>query len=99
MYLIPVITFPDPQGITEAHFSAFVFGPIPAVTPGSPNSLPARYFVLEKTYSANPAKPGTVFGEWTKDGKHLNGGAGPEPRDEAFLASICERVGISLSNC
>jgi hypothetical protein len=97
-FFIPIIAFPEPQGITEAYFCAFVFGPIPMVASGAPNTLPARYFVLEKTYSENPSKPRTVFGEWTKDGKHLNGGDGPEPREEAFLASICVRTGISPNN-
>jgi hypothetical protein len=96
-YIISMIGFPAPEGITEPHFSAFAFGPLQAITPESLATLTARYFVLEKGFANDFVTPRTVFCEWTKERAHLNGGDGPDPSGEAFLDSICQRMSIPLN--
>jgi hypothetical protein len=83
-----VVEMTEPLGTTEAFFTALVLLVDPAaVTPEERETLPSRYFTLEKGFSLD-ATPRTVFGEWTKDGTHLNYGDGPAPNLDDFLGRI-----------
>jgi hypothetical protein len=94
-----VVRFPEPQGTTEAHMVAIVVtSDLPAIAPGA-KELPqvdARYFTLEKGFRFKGGAERTVICEWTKTA-HLNGGDGPPPTVDAFLAAIEERLGPSSS--
>lgn len=88
-FVIASIHFPSPREITEPHFAAFAFGPITENM--SPDSLAARYFVLEHSLSLESNTPRTVMGEWS-EGSHLNHGDGSEPSAEAFEQSVLKMV-------
>jgi hypothetical protein len=88
-YLLATIHFPAPLGMTEPHFSAFVFGPIKE--DGPLDYLGVRYLILEHSWSLETAGPRTVLGEWTKE-SHLNYGDGPAASVEAFEAAVWKAV-------
>ncbi len=87
MHLLILFAFPQPLGRTEAHFSAFLAGPLTSTNPDELNSAPQKYYVLEHGFSLE-GSPRTVFAEWSSDGSHLNYGTGPPPTAEAFIARI-----------
>jgi hypothetical protein len=70
-----VISMPEARNLTEACLVAV------ASTP-----LELRYFTLEKSISEDDTI--TVFCEWTKDGSHLNYGAGPNANVDDFSERI-----------
>jgi hypothetical protein len=81
-----VVKLPEAKKQTEAHFVAIVLCVDPKKDKPPP-PVPARYFTLEH------GGPGgeTVFGEWTKDGKHLNRGEGPAAEWEPFHRAVLEQ--------
>jgi hypothetical protein len=83
---VALIHFPPAEHATEAHLAAIV---LPRTQPAGP----ARYIVLEHSWTPDD-QPQTVIGEWA-DGKHLNGGNGPAPDEDAFLAAVDARVRAS----
>lgn len=92
-YAIDVIVMPPPVGITEAYFTALVFGPI---TEMGTENLPVHYYTLEYGLSFDPGEKQTVLCQWEINsegaGSHYNMGAGPDPEPEAFLNKICEML-------
>src|SRR5690349_4494866 len=59
-HLLILFAFPPPEGIAEAHFSAFLFGPITGTSADELRSVPQKYYVLEHGLSLE-GKPRTVF--------------------------------------
>lgn len=75
----------------EAHFTAFIFGPLTAEVWEQPELLTMRYYTLEKSISHN-GLDSTVIGGWS-DGIHSNHGGGPPALEEAFLMWLESRLG------
>jgi hypothetical protein len=67
-YRIGILTFPQPQDVTEAYLGA-VLG-----RTDDPSFL--RYFLWEESISFTPGQTATVIGEWTET-EHANYGPGP----------------------
>ena len=84
-HLIAMIQFPKPVGVTEPHFSAFVFGPIRGME--SLENLTVRYFILEHSQDLVTGGARTVLGEWTKE-LHINYGDGPPAVAESFENAV-----------
>lgn len=80
---VALIHFPPAEHATEAHLAAIVL-------PSSNPDGPARYIVLEHSWSPED-QPQTMIGEW-QGGQHLNGGQGPAPDESAFLALVDARI-------
>jgi hypothetical protein len=78
-----VITFPTPEGITEAHMAAVIVPNESASADGVSN---CRYITLELTRDDH-GSIGTALCEW-KDGGHNNYGPGPEPTVDAFTRTV-----------
>lgn len=96
--LIAVVTLPQPELTTEAHFVA-IMSDLPPETDDEDadnseearevlrlmlRSMPVRYFTLEKGADLN-GQPRTAFCEWTSEHRHLNMGDGPPPDEEEFF--------------
>ena len=92
-YVIDLIVLPPPVGITEAYFTALVFGPI---TNMETENLPVLYYTLEQGFNFITGEKRTVLGEWKIDsegtGSHYNLGDGPDPDPEAFMKKIGEML-------
>lgn len=90
-YPCAIVRMPTPKKQTEAHFVAIVLrideGPKP------PPPVPISYFTLEH---GGPGG-GTVLGEWTKDGAHVNHGDGPPPDWDAFHAAVKAQVAAGVN--
>jgi hypothetical protein len=101
--LITIVTLPEPQSVSEAHFTAIVCGPLPAAPKEATEkelsafeeaflSAPTQYYTLEHGVQLSPLQKRTVFCSWTADGTHLNFGDGPAPDAEAFFAFIVAKL-------
>ena len=80
---VALVRFPPAEHATEAHLAAIVL-------PGAGAEGPARYIVLEHSWSPED-RPQTMIGEW-EGGRHLNGGHGPAPEEAAFLEAVDVRL-------
>ncbi len=91
---VGIVTLPSPVAVTEAYFTAFTFGPLPALqfSANTRQALPARYFTLESGLTIPGDAPRTVFCEWTGAGSHYNMGDGPAPTADDFF----DRIGVLL---
>jgi len=97
--MISIVTLPAPQVTPEAYFVAFMCDAVPHSAPddGSPESTdiwkllvrstPVRVFTLELSQDEG-GRDGTVFCEWTNDGRHVNMGTGPSPDKNAFFSFL-----------
>lgn len=84
-----IVKMPTPQKQTEAHFVAIVLRiDTEKDDPEKSQPVPVSYFTLEH---GGPGG-GTVLGEWTKDGEHVNHGEGPAPEWEAFENAVTRQV-------
>jgi hypothetical protein len=82
-----VIELPEPKEMAEAFMVALVvLIDTSSEDPPETDTIPARFFTLEKGFSlAN--EPRTVLAEWDTQG-HMNYGDGPEPTVEAFVGAL-----------
>jgi len=97
--MISIVSLPAPQVTPEAYFVALMCDAVPQSVPndGSPESLelwkllvrstPVRVFTLELSQDEG-GREGTVFCEWTNDGRHVNMGDGPPADKNAFFAFL-----------
>ena len=86
-----IVEMPEPWFVTGAHFVALVLAvPLAQIKPET-TDLPLYYYTLEKGASFDGPER-TVLCAWTKDGTHLNYGAGPEATVGAFVAEIEKRM-------
>lgn len=81
--LVVLITPPDAEHVTEAHFIAVVLD--------RRDESVLRYVVLEFGQDVVTGGSRTVLCEWTASGEHINMGDGPDATAEAFLGVVCER--------
>ena len=94
-YPCAILEMPEPEGTTEAFFTAFVVLADLAEGQEGLENAEARYFTLEKGFHID-GNPRTVLGEWRKDGSHLNYGDGPLPLLTHFSQRIAEAIGVEL---
>jgi hypothetical protein len=89
--LVALIEMPTPEAPNEAFFVAVV---LLAAAPQelSPKKASARVFTLEAVRQEISVAGEAVFGEWARDGSHLNYGGIPCNR-EAFLQFVARQVG------
>lgn len=80
-----VIVLPAAERVAEAHLVALV--PYPA----DPERI--DFFTLERAWTTEGV-PGTALGHWTRDGRHLNLGDGPEPDPREFLDAVARVYAI-----
>lgn len=80
-----VITMPPAAHIAEAHLVALV------ADPGDRERL--DFFTLEHTWTTDD-RPATMLGRWTRDGRHLDLGDGPDPEPYSFLGAIARVYAI-----
>ncbi|HDQ70572.1 MAG TPA: hypothetical protein ENN19_00570 [Chloroflexi bacterium] len=85
---VHLITFPPPEGMPEAYFSALVYYPSGGEGNGR-HKTATRYLTLEYSWDLKENVTRTVLGEWTANGVHRNLGTGPEPRPERFFEAVC----------
>jgi len=80
-----VIVLPPAEHVAEAHLVALVPGPADAER--------IDFFTLE--YALTPeGTPTTALGHWTRDGRHLNLGDGPEAEPRPFLDALARVYAI-----
>jgi len=80
-----VIILPPAEHIAEAHLVALVSDPADAER--------IDFFTLERTWTSD-GEPATALGQWTRDGRHLNLGDGPDPEPRAFLDALARVYAI-----
>ena len=88
-----IVKMPPAKKQTEAHFVAIVLR-IDTTKDKPSHPVPISYFTLEH---GGPDGT-TVLGEWTKEGNHVNHGAGPPPEWEAFEKAIAREIATSPSS-
>lgn len=76
-----VVTLPPARHIAEAHLIALV------ADPAVPDRL--DFFALEHSWTTD-GDPATVLARWTRDGRHLDLGAGPRPEPAELLQAIAQ---------
>jgi hypothetical protein len=88
-----IVSLPQPQEITEAHFVGLVVRPPKKRFSGlvCVDTGMARYITLERGETSDGA-PRTVLCEWTED-SHVNMGDGPEATVDGFSNALAELVG------
>lgn len=92
-YMSAVIEMPQPEGPTEAYFTAIVLCVDLEAKGKTKEDIVVRYFTLEKCAKISPDdSEQTALCEWTADGTHLNHGEGPA----ADLRSFCDAVRAEL---
>lgn len=80
-----VIVLPTPEHVAEAYLVALVSDP------ADPERI--DFFTLEHAW--RPAgEPPTALAHWTRDGRHLELGDGPEPDPRAFLDAVARVYAI-----
>jgi hypothetical protein len=90
-----IVTMPQPQGPTEAHFVAIVLHvDVEALRSGEepPEKPELSYFTLEKGVTLD-GESRTVLCGWNAEGSHLNFGDGPPAEFDAFVAAVAEHIG------
>jgi hypothetical protein len=84
-HMVALVTMPEPQGTTEAHFVAIIFTP-PQRSLFGRKKTDLRYITLERGMELS-GESRTVLCEW-RDDSHLNYGNGPEATEVAFLEVV-----------
>lgn len=80
-----VIVLPPAEHVAEAHLVALV--------PDSADAERMDFFTLEHTWTSEDERA-TTIGHWTRDGRHLDFGDGPEPDPRAFLDALARVYAI-----
>ena len=89
-----IVKMPTPMKQTEAYFIAIVLRiDTQKDDPKKMQPVPISYLTLEH---AGP-DGGTVLGEWTKEGQHVNHGEGPPPEWDAFEAAVRRQLSLSAA--
>ena len=91
-YPCALVKMPQPRKQTEAHFVAIILRVDPKKDRPQP-PVPVSYFTLEH----GGPDDGTVLGEWTKEGQHVNHGEGPPPDWDAFHQAVQSCVGAGAT--
>jgi len=90
--LVALIEMPTPEAPNEAFFVAVVLLADSAPQEPSPTNVSTRVFTLEAVRQEISVAGEAVFGEWARDGSHLNYGGIPCNR-EAFLQFVARQIG------
>ncbi|HWP47356.1 MAG TPA: hypothetical protein VNM22_09365 [Candidatus Limnocylindrales bacterium] len=85
--IIVLITLPTPQAVAEAYFVAMIYRSWKKEIFCTQEAV-TRFITLEYSFNLLNDLPGTVLGEWTVDGTHINFGTGPEPILEDFFETV-----------
>lgn len=87
--LVIIIRLPEPLAVPEAYFVALI---VRKRVGASEAASLLTYLTLELGFNVVRQTPYTVLGGWGQDGTHFNYGAGPDPTEEDFFATIAGKL-------